>query len=149
MNTIHDFRQLLLEVSEKSKFNFSGLGILVYSDLTNLPIISLKHTDKDIHLPIKDRNEVVERLSLISSSNNKYHDGFHMLNDKLELTHLSQYVAATIIKDVIIKNEFGCRYRTAIYASALPNIICSGVLSSNYPATVFQNGKEVFSMLCL
>jgi DNA integrity scanning protein DisA with diadenylate cyclase activity len=143
METVQNFHQLLLNVYEKSKINFSGLGLLVYNDLNGLPISSLKRIDENICLPITDYNEVIEKLASISITQNKYHDGFHLLNQKLELTHLSQYIGAPIFENIQISDEYGSRYRTALYASMIPNIVCSGVLSTNYPVTIFQKGVKL------
>ena len=142
---IQNFQRLLLDVYEKTKPNLIGLGLLMYSDLNYLPISSLKNIDDNSHLPIIDYNDIVEKLANISIIQNKYHDGFHLLNKDLELTLLSQYVAAPIIKNLDIYEEYGSRYRTALYASKIPNIICSGVFSSNYPVTIFQNGIKFVS----
>lgn len=143
MNHCQFLYKLLLDITAKSDSNFSGLGLLIYDNLQHLPISPLKSIDKQINLPIDNYDKLVNTLASISSSKSKYHDGFHLINRNLELTHLSQYVSPPIIENINIENEYGSRYRTALYSSKISNIICSGVVSVNYPITIFQNGKKI------
>lgn len=135
--------KLLEDVQSQNIGEFSGLGLLVYSHTASgLPVASLKMQTKEYHLPLSTIEETFNFLVDASSNNSKYHDGFHLLNENFQLTHLSQYIAPKIIHDIKIVNEFGSRYRTALYSSLLTNVIATGVVSNNYKATVFIKGKK-------
>jgi len=140
MKSAEDLHKLLIEIDKHKARTFTGLGLIMYSDIGSLPIASLKNVEAYLHLPLISYDEVVNFLIKSSRSVNKYHDGFHLLNKNLELTHVAQYVAPRITKTKI-ENEFGSRYMTAMYSSKTPGIIASGVLSKNYPPTVFRKGK--------
>jgi hypothetical protein len=143
MKSTRDLQFLLNEIYLRRGGDFSGLGIIFYKTLSSLPIASLKNIDSKLHLPLVSRTEVTDFLVSASSNNNKYHDGFHLLNERLELTHISQFVSPPIIHNVNIQTEYGSRYRTAVYTSMLPNVIACGVLSNNYAPTILVNGVEI------
>ena len=142
MKLAQNLLQLLIDINMRKGKYFSGLGLVMYKKIDNLPISQLKKIDQDIQLPIKFYESVIDFLIKVSNSNNKYHDGFHLLNENLELTHISQYLAPDIVK-AKVDEEFGSRYRTAIYTSHMPDVVACGVLSKNYPPTVFVNGTIV------
>jgi hypothetical protein len=114
----------------------------MYKKIESLPIAPLKIIDKNIQMPIKPLEVVTDFLIEVSNSNNKYHDGFHLLNNNLELTHIAQFIAPKIIQ-LNLNEEFGSRYRTAIYTSLIPDVIACGVLSKNYSPTVFVEGVKI------
>jgi hypothetical protein len=143
MKSTKDLQLLLEEIYLRRSDDFSGIGIIFYKTLVNLPIASLKNTDSKLRLPIVSRSEIIAFLVSASTNNNKYHDGFHLLNERLELTHVSQFVSPPIVQNVNVQMDHGSRYRTAVYTSMLPNVIACGVLSNNYVPTVFVNGKEL------
>jgi DisA bacterial checkpoint controller nucleotide-binding len=142
MKLPQDLLRLLIDINLKKGNKFSGLGLVMYKSVKELPIVPLKIIDEDIQLPITPIEIVTDFLIKVSNSNNKYHDGFHLLNKSLELTHIAQYLAPKIVK-LNIKEEFGSRYRTAIYTSLIPDVIACGVLSKNYPPTVFVKGLGI------
>jgi len=128
----------------KSK-NFEGIGLVIYSDIKELPVVSM-NTEKTIYdLPIKNYDDILKTLIEISSSNSKFQDGFHLLSKEFKLTHISQYFSTPIIKDLIVNNIFGSRYRTALYGSCLPNVLFTAVISKNYGLIIFENGKEIYT----
>jgi hypothetical protein len=137
--------ELLKEINSLKTTQFSGLGLILYKgDVNLLPISPLKKTNHSVHLPIESYNLIIEFLLSISEINNKYHDGFHLLNENFKLTHISQYVAPPIIKNIVFESgSGGSRFRTAIYSSFLDNVIGSGVLSKNYGPKVFVKGHII------
>lgn len=144
MKSANDLLQLLIAVNTNKDVGFSGIGLILYHGQGNsLPIVSLKGIDKTLHLPILNYEGVLRFLISASEAESPYHDGFHLLNENLQLTHVSQYVSPKIITEVKIRNDFGARFRTAIYSSFLPNVIASGVLSNNYGPTVFEHGNII------
>ena len=142
MKSAQNMLQLLIDVNIRKGDHFSGLGLVMYKNIDNLPISPLKKIAEYIQLPIKPYDLVIDFLIDVSNSNSKYHDGFHLLNENLELTHIAQYLAPPIVKTKL-DEEFGSRYRTAIYTSLISDIVACGVLSKNYPPTVFVNGTIV------
>ena len=139
MKSAQNLLQLLIDINIRKGNHFSGLGLVMYKSIDNLPISPLKKIAEMIQLPIKPYDLVIDFLIDVSNSNNKYHDGFHLLNENLELTHIAQYIAPPIVK-TILDEEHGSRYRTAIYTSLISDVAACGVLSKNYPPTVFVNG---------
>ena len=143
MKSADDLLKLLIEIDKHKARTFTGLGLIMFSDIGNLPKASMKNVEPYLHLPLISYDEVLNFLIKSARATNKYHDGFHLLNKNLELTHVAQYLAPRITKTQI-EHEFGSRYTTAIYASKMPGIIASGVLSKNYPPTVFRKGKSIY-----
>lgn len=133
----HDINKL------KTK-NFEGIGLVVYSDIKELPVISMNIEKSSYDLPINSYDDILKTLIEISSSNSKFQDGFHLLSKEFKLTHISQYFSTPIIKNLIVANIFGSRYRTALYGSCLPNVLFTAVISKNYGLIIFENGKEIY-----
>lgn len=147
MYTPVNLLKLLKEINSLKSSQFSGLGLILYKgDVNLLPISGLKKINEDIHLPLASYNLILEFLLDISQSDNKYHDGFHLLNNNFKLTHISQYVAPPIIENMVLDSESGgSRVRTAVYSSFLNNVIASGVLSNDYGPIVFVKGHKIKS----
>lgn len=132
------------DINKLKNKNFEGIGLVIYSDVKELPIASM-NTEKTIYdLPISNYDNILKTLIEISSSNSKFQDGFHLLSKEFKLTHISQYFSTPIIKNIIVPNIFGSRYRTALYGSCLPNVLYTVVISKNYGLIIFENGKEIY-----
>lgn len=144
MATPKDLMQLLNYIKNSAGPRFTGIGLIMYQGKANsLPIVALRLPRRGLLLPKIDHIAVEELLLKISSEDNKYHDGFHLLNENLELTHLSQYVAPPIIKKILVgKLAGGSRFRTALYSSLLPNVICTGIVSKGGEINLFIKGKK-------
>lgn len=128
----------------KSK-NFEGIGLVVYSDINELPVVSMNTDQIPYNLPINSYDDILKILLEISSSNSKFQDGFHLLSDEFKLTHISQYFSTPIIKNIIAINNYGSRYRTALYGSNLPKVLFTAILSKNYGVIIFERGKEIYT----
>ncbi|SHE78158.1 hypothetical protein SAMN05444377_101230 [Flavobacterium fontis] len=135
-------KKLLSEVKSKSDNNFEGLGLIVYKDFVNLPIIPF-NDEKCIRLPIKDFSVIVDTLLKISNCHNEFHDGFHLISKEFQLTHISNYFSTPIIEKIKIEKKYGSRYRTALYGSFLPNVLFTAVLSKNYGPIIFEKGRAL------
>jgi hypothetical protein len=139
--------RILNEIDRLKNKDFTGLGLVVYdTDPSLLPISPLISAPDNLKVPISDTTEIVNFLLRISTAENLNHDGFHFLNNRLELTHISQYFSTPLVKDVHINLEHGSRYRTALYGSFINGIVACGVLSNNYPPSVFVKGEELKSV---
>lgn len=132
----------LKSLHTKNNKDFMGTGIIFYTDLSNLPFISLnKNTDEAI-LENENFIELIYRLSLKQSP---YHDGFHFFNMNLmTLTHISQYLAPIIeIKDTRTLDAIrpcGAREMTAYLASLCKGVVGVGLVSHMDGIKVYRNG---------
>ena len=142
MKTSQDLLLLLKDIELTKTSAFSGIGLVLYKTLTNLPFTPLKDLDHEGFLPLIPRDQILNFLSDASTVENKYHDGFHLLNENLELTHISQFLAPPI-RPINIKLEHGSRFTTALYTSTVAGIIACGVLSNNYSPTIFVDGRKL------
>lgn len=136
-------KKLLLDIYQGRPSDFGGIGIVVYKDITNLPISPLYSLDTSTASPISNYNEILNLLLDVSSQNHKYHDGFHLLSSDLALTHISAYFSTPIVHDKSVELSFGCRYRTAYYGSFLQSVHACGIVSKSYPPTIFIKGEKI------
>lgn len=141
---IKKIMKLCNDINKLKSKNFEGIGLVIYSDIKELPVAPM-NTEKIIYdLPITKYNDVLNTLIEISSSNSEFQDGFHLLSKQLELTHISQYFSTPIIEKLVVKNTFGSRYRTALYGSCISNVLFTAVISKNYGLIIFEKGKEIY-----
>lgn len=137
--TQDEFKSLLREVRFNSHPDFSGIGIVVCDCPPNLPIISLRDTTPNM------AGSVVQVLSRLSTYKSKYHDGFHVLNKKGELTHIAQYFSPPIVQEACFDKSrlVGGRFVAALFGSAIPSVIMIGIASEGHGISIFNNGQEV------
>ncbi|MGP8308257.1 hypothetical protein [Vibrio sp. YIC-376] len=138
--TQNEFRSLLYEVGASTFSDFSGAGIIICDHPTNLPIVSLRDTVPDL------TGSPVHVLSELARYKSKYHDGFHILNRKGEITHVAQYFSPPIVKEVRIDctRFVGGRFVAALFGSAIPDVIMTGIISKGHGLSIFKSGKEVY-----
>lgn len=127
----------------KSK-NFEGLGLVIYNNLEDLPVISLNEVKKSLKLPLEKYDEILRLLTEVSSSGSVYQDGFHLLSKDFILTDVSQYFSTPIKRELIVPNNYGSRYRTALYGSVLKQVLYTVVISKDYGIVIFKDGEEIF-----
>jgi DNA integrity scanning protein DisA with diadenylate cyclase activity len=132
------------DINKLKNKNFEGIGLVIYSDIKELPVVSMNTEKETYDLPIKNYDDILKTLIEISSSNSKFQDGFHLLSNEFKLTHVSQYFSTPIIKKVIVENNYGSRYRTALYGSLLQSVFFTAVMSKNYGIIIFKKGKEIY-----
>lgn len=142
--TQDEFRNFLCEVEVNSSADFSGIGVVVCDSPADLPIFSLRDTTPEIS------GSVVQVLSGLSSYKSKYHDGFHILNKKGELTHVSQYFSPPIVKGACFDKSrlIGGRFLAALFGSAISGVILTGIVSEGHGLSIFKSGKEVHFEEC-
>ena len=90
-----------------------------------------------------------EALLNYADLSSPYHDGFHLLSLDGRLTHLAQYFAPPIVRDLPPHGEahqHGGRYRAAQYGSCLREVAASGVLTHHYGPVLFVDGVPHFSL---
>lgn len=120
--------------------DFSGLGLILYEDISLIPIFPMR---KDVPYCQQDLMSALEKISSYKSS---FHDGFHLLNTDFQLTHISQYFSPPIVQNVkLVRNEgFGGRYLAALFGSYIPGVRLIGIASTNFGIAIFRNGEEIY-----
>ena len=68
-----------------------------------------------------------------------------MLGPNLRLIHLAQYFSPPIVPSASIdrSKRFGGRYLAALFGSALPGVLATGVASRDFGIAVFRDGREM------
>lgn len=138
---LDNLKQTLKEVLRKSGNDFSGVGIIVHDGNHDLPIFPLRLTSPDLV-----DNDITKLLIKISSVNSKYHDGFHLIASDWQVTHTAQYFSPPILQNVVVDRTkpFGGRYIAALFGSAIPGVLLTGIASNGFGLAIFQSGKEVY-----
>lgn len=140
MSLKEELYKALSKIYENAEESFSGLGVLVYSDINKLPISPLY--GNRLVLP---KYDLYEDLTELSNYENIHHDGFHLISEKLKVTHISQYFYPAPIAGVTLDPNmgYGARYFVAKIGSALPGVIFSAVVGKKYGVQLFENGDEI------
>ena len=139
---LETLKNILLKVENGSGSDFSGIGIVVYSDMNGIPVFPL-------HSSYYDRNEGKELESIlieISKLGSPYHDGFHFISSDAKLTHISQYFSPPIMQRINVDKSkiVGGRYMAALFGSCLQNVLLTGIVTNSNGIIIFENGKEIF-----
>lgn len=131
---------LLTEVSELAGADFAGVGVIVASDLSCLPIAPLGTEGEH-----GAGGGALQALANVSRLGSRYHDGFHVLLPDLSIVLLSQYLAAPILRGAVLGGSRGggARYAAALFGSAVPGVLATGVATAAYGVAVFKAGAEV------
>lgn len=132
-------RRMLGDVRRRAGVEFSGVGVIVASDLATLPVAPLR----------PDRHEFGDRsaialLASFSVRESDLHDGFHVLDEALRLRMVSQYFSPPIgsIRPPP-PTSGGARWMAALLGSCLPGVVVTGLVTPDRDPTVFRNGAEV------
>lgn len=136
----HDELRILLHVVwENSGADFSGVGVIVCDNAQDLPIISLRD-DASI-----TEGSVTDVLSNISRYSSRYHDGFHIMNGNGKLTQIAQYFSPPIVPEAVIDRQrsVGGRFVAALFGSAIPGVLMTGIVGLKSGLSIFHNGEEV------
>ena len=136
---INFLKALLKDVYLKRTSDFSGLGIIIYNNLENLPTSSLRENSK-LNDEIYDYESIVNYLVSISSKLSDYHDGFHLISSQLHLTHVCQYFSPPIVKGIDLNFIYGGRFRAGLYGSYLEAVSLCGIASMAYSPLLFHKG---------
>ncbi len=137
---IEKLHETLLELYEKADKPFSGLGILICDDISNIPVSSLYNSEAII-----TGKNLLDQLLDLSSYQNLHHDGFHVLSTDLTITHSAQYFYPKPEKSFLLdaNNGHGVRYFVAQVGSTLPDIKYTVIVGGSYGVCVFKDGKEI------
>ena len=138
----YKLKKIINLINQNKDVSFSGTGLIIYENLHSLPIEPLINNNL-IESDIIEDNDIAEQLLLINKKYCIYHDGFHLLNKNINLTHLSYYFSTPINKTFKPKLERGSRYRTAFYGSLLNDVLCTVIIGYSYEPIFFVKGKEL------
>lgn len=132
--------ELLVNIDERAGVDFSGTGVIVSTRIDDLPILALR--------PASDPGEVADvagMLAQISNPTHEHHDGFHVLSSDLRILRLAQYFSPPIVPAAPIdrSKRFGGRYLAALFGSALPGVLATGIASCDFGIALFRHGREV------
>ena len=136
-------RLLMLAATQLSD-DFSGLGIVFYDSLAELPFLPLDVSGREnIDLPISGLDPVCDLLLRTARKTSKWHDGFHFVHaGSLSLTHLSQFIAPPLPGDGDeLPRASGARHMTALLASRVSGIVTVGLLTQDQVVAIYESGK--------
>ena len=130
----------LRDVMKRRTVDFSGVGVIICNSPENLPILPLSNSE-----PRFEETDLVSQLVTIASRRSDFHDGFHVMSDAWLLTKVAQYFSPPIVADAIIdrSKRFGGRYLAALFGSAIPEVLLSGIATEGFGIAIFQGGREV------
>lgn len=137
--------KLMRRVWDESSQDFSGLGVVFYRELVDLPHASLQVPSSDSHLAGSIGDEALaELLNMVSNFRSPWHDGFHFISvNEMRLTHIAQFVSPPVPSNIeAIPLESGARHMTAALASMVKGIALVAVLPAHGEIVIYDQGKR-------
>lgn len=135
--------ELLKNIARKRNENFSGIGIVAY-ETGVFP--------KDCHCDLRpefklnnvwiDDDNASDLLLEYCDYSNTLHDGFCLVNEKGELTHVAQYFVPQIVRELIPNQKHGVRTYSAACGSKMKGVYFIGMVSCNNEIYLYKNGHE-------
>ena len=139
---------LLGQVRSHATHAFSGLGLIFYSSLVDLPVVALgDQTLFPQTLPVSDRQTLVSLLAEISTFISPWHDGFHLIDaNSFALTHISQFLSPPV--ECLHQSNsrglpVGARHMAAMAGSRIASVSYTALLSNKCVPAVFQRGRSL------
>lgn len=138
----YKFKETLLKIQKLAGNDFSGVGIIVYSEVDKIPLFPLR---KDNFIVSHD--DIVLSFLEMANYNNQHHDGFHLLSSNFKITHTSQYFSPPIIPETKVDytQKLGGRYMAALFGSSVEGVLMTGVVTRSSGVIIFENGKKIYS----
>jgi len=139
--------RLLTRAATQLSDDFSGLGIVFYDSLAELPFLPLDVSGgENIDLPVSGLDSVCDLLLQTARASSRWHDGFHFVHaGSLNLTHLSQFVAPPLPDDCDeLPRASGARHMTALLASRVNGIVTVGLLTQERVVSIYESGELTF-----
>ena len=135
-----------LKVSNQYFKKFQGIGFVIVENkkllALTLPLRPSVETGilTKINSSPSDLSKIAKTLVKLSTSK-KFHDGFHILNKKLEFIGISRMLL--VKKSTLKPNEnMGTRYYAAKIFSSYRGVKFVGIISKDRKAFYFINGKS-------
>lgn len=141
-----DVFHLLGQVQSHTTHSFSGLGLIFYTSLVDLPTVALG--DQSLFpqtFPVTNRQMLVRLLAEISTYNSPWHDGFHLIDaNSFALTYISQFLSPPV--DFLHESNsqglpVGARHMAAMAGSRIASVSYTALLSNKGVPAVFQRGR--------
>ncbi|WP_313605361.1 hypothetical protein [Comamonas jiangduensis] len=142
-NAISRAEQVLGAVADLRSEDFTGVGVVFYECLVQLPHLQLSNgfvkADPGRFVDV----DLASALSSLSVARNPLHDGFHFVDARSwHLTHLSQFISPPIPHNAEQKlHGAGARLMAALLASLQPGIVCAGLVSQGGEVHLFSRGN--------
>ena len=130
---------LLDVVRNRAGAYFSGIGVIVTEDPDSLPLTPLRDECPELD------QDLTMTLARLSSRGSPYHDGFHILSPQGRILRVAQYFSPPILRDAVIDRRrlIGARHVAALYGSALPGVLMTGIVGQAGGVSVFVDGADV------
>lgn len=144
MESLDGLIRLVRGVHSRRVSGFSGFGLIVYECLSHLPGLPLAEPVECV-----DAIDVAATLAKRSQRRSAHHDGFHLLDRALRLTHSAHYIAPPIGEPLKWRPKlpFGARTMTALLASRVEGVLLTASVSSDHSVRVFNAGELVFEAI--
>ena len=141
----NNFINLLKKIEQRKDGQFSGIGLIIYDSTNRLKIkhLPLKPEAKIPEIASDNYDQLADFLINISADDHPWHDGFHLLNEQGELTHIAQFVETKIADNFQWESKNGARYASALLNSLEESIIMTGIIGKNYEPIIFKDGKKI------
>tara|TARA_R110000850_G_scaffold253692_1_gene378915 strand:+ start:154 stop:375 length:222 start_codon:yes stop_codon:yes gene_type:complete len=67
------------------------------------------------------------------------------MNRSGKLTHFAQYFSPPIVREAVLDRHrlVGGRFVAALFGSAIPGVLMTGIVGLNSGLSIFRNGEEV------
>ena len=138
--------KLLKLVATRAGQGFSGMGFLIYHDLSKLPHLALNVPPEGLpSLPLIGLDAISEFLSQASLISSPLHDGFHLIElGSCAMTHACQFIAPAIPANLAnLPPAAGARHMSALLASRTPGIDAAALLGRDGVGIVYESGKTI------
>jgi hypothetical protein len=136
------FLELTKELSMTEKKGFSGVGLVLYENMSTLSQYHCDLVDDDKKIPqLKvGSRDLVAYLNEITDYQHPYHDGFHFINSEGFLTHVAQFFSPPVNKQVKNIQGQGARTYCAQCGSFIDGVLMVGSVSSKKYTHLFEKG---------
>ncbi|WP_233989800.1 hypothetical protein [Pectobacterium brasiliense] len=136
---------LLKSISKGRESDFSGTGLIFYSDLSELPFIQMGNESIKTNSAIFNDCEIDSAIRQISKTKDLLHDGFHFINiETWKITHVSQFISPPIPHDAAQRfRGTGSRLMSAYLASLITGIKYTGIVSQAGKVHLFHAGTDI------
>lgn len=133
--------ELLNNITSSASEDFSGVGLIIWSEDHLLPTFPLRSTTG-----ISENETTVEILTKISRVQSEFHDGFHVLTRDLKIIKVAQYFSPPIVPDISINRDrqFGGRYLAALFGSVLAGVEFTAIATPTLGIAIFKDGHEIY-----
>lgn len=135
---------LLKSMAQKRDDKFSGIGIVAYeTELFPKDCYCDLRPDFKLEKVDIEKSNVSDLLLEYGNYQNTLHDGFCLVNEKGELTHVAQYFVPKIVKNLVPNQNHGVRTYSAACGSKMEGVKFIGMISCNNEIYVYKDGEEL------